>query len=121
MDFSGEVARQYARHRRGFPAPVVDALVDALELPAEAYVLDLGCGTGQLTVPLAERYGRVVGADPSPDMLALARAGAPGRPLRPRGTTAGAGRTAAARRSDPGPTPGAVVAPPARRGNDGRP
>lgn len=78
MEFSGEVARFYPAHRRGFPAPVVDLLVDALDLPPDAYVLDLGCGTGQLTVPLAGRYARVVGADPSPDMLALARAGAPG-------------------------------------------
>jgi trans-aconitate methyltransferase len=78
MEFSGEVAQAYARHRRGFPAPVVDLLVDALGLPPDAYVLDLGCGTGRLTVPLAQRYARVVGADPSPDMLALARAGAPG-------------------------------------------
>lgn len=77
MEFSGEVARDYARHRRGFPAPVVDLLVETLDLPREAYVLDLGCGTGQLTVPLAERYGRVIGADPSPDMLMLARADAP--------------------------------------------
>jgi SAM-dependent methyltransferase len=73
MEFSGAVAAAYAEHRRGYPAPVVDLLVDALGLPREASVLDLGCGTGQLTVPLAGRYDRVVGADPSPDMLALAR------------------------------------------------
>jgi SAM-dependent methyltransferase len=78
VEFSGEVAAFYAAHRRGFPPPVVDLLVATLDLPPDAYVLDLGCGTGQLTVPLAERYARVVGADPSPDMLALARAGAPG-------------------------------------------
>jgi SAM-dependent methyltransferase len=76
MAFTGEVAENYARHRRGFPPPVVDLLVEALDLPREAYVLDLGCGTGQLTVPLAGRFDRVIGADPSPDMLRLARTGA---------------------------------------------
>jgi SAM-dependent methyltransferase len=81
VEFSGEVARQYAAHRRGFPPAAVDALVGALGLPADATVLDLGCGTGQLTVPLAGRYARVIGADPSPDMLALARAGAPAAPV----------------------------------------
>lgn len=80
MEFSGEVAAFYAAHRLGFPAPVVDLLVDALDLPPDASVLDLGCGTGQLTVPLAQRYAGVIGADPSPDMLGLARAGAPGSP-----------------------------------------
>jgi SAM-dependent methyltransferase len=78
VEFSGRVATAYAEHRRGYPAPVVDGLTDALDLPRDAFVLDLGCGTGQLTVPLADRYDRVAGADPSPDMLALARrSGAP--------------------------------------------
>lgn len=73
MEFSGAVATAYAEHRRGYPPPVVDLLVGALGLPRDASVLDLGCGTGQLTVPLAGRYDRVIGADPSSDMLALAR------------------------------------------------
>jgi SAM-dependent methyltransferase len=37
-------------------------------------VLDLGCGTGILTVTLAAEGRRVVGADPSASMLAYARA-----------------------------------------------
>jgi SAM-dependent methyltransferase len=81
MEFSGAVATAYAEHRRGYPPPVVDLLVDALGLPRGASVLDLGCGTGQLTVPLAGRYARVIGADPSPDMLALARSRAGGAPV----------------------------------------
>ena len=81
MEFSGAVATAYAEHRRGYPPPVVDLLVDALGLPRDASVLDLGCGTGQLTVPLAGRYARVIGADPSPDMLALARSRAGGAPV----------------------------------------
>jgi len=81
MEFSGAVATAYAQHRRGYPAPVVDLLVDALGLHQDATVLDLGCGTGQLTVPLAGRYDRVIGADPSPDMLALARTRSDGTPV----------------------------------------
>lgn len=73
MEFSGPVATAYAAHRRGYPPPVVDLLVRTLGLPADASILDLGCGTGQLTVPLAARFDRVIGADPSADMLALAR------------------------------------------------
>lgn len=76
MEFSGPVARAYAAHRRGYPPPVVDLLVRTLALPAAASVLDLGCGTGSLTVPLAAHFDRVIGADPSPDMLALARSAA---------------------------------------------
>lgn len=41
---------------------------------AEAHtILDLGCGTGMLTVTLANGSRRVVGADPSPVMIAFAR------------------------------------------------
>jgi trans-aconitate methyltransferase len=36
-------------------------------------VLDLGCGTGQLTRALAPRAGAVLGVDPEPAMLAQAR------------------------------------------------
>jgi SAM-dependent methyltransferase len=39
-------------------------------------VLDVGCGTGTLAVALAERAARVWGVDPSPEMLAQARAAA---------------------------------------------
>lgn len=41
-------------------------------------VLDVGCGTGRLSVALAERAGAKVWAvDPSPEMLAVARGKAP--------------------------------------------
>ncbi|MCL7456513.1 class I SAM-dependent methyltransferase [Micromonospora echinofusca] len=71
--FSGEVATYYARHRRGYPPEVLDALVGAFGLDADDTVVDLGCGTGQLSLPLAARVGAVVGVDPEPDMLVLAR------------------------------------------------
>jgi SAM-dependent methyltransferase len=38
-----------------------------------AHVLDVGCGSGPLFAPLAERGVRVTGIDPAPAMIALAR------------------------------------------------
>jgi SAM-dependent methyltransferase len=44
-------------------------------------VLDAGCGTGRHTRWLVERGARVVGIDPSPEMLAIARIKCPGAEL----------------------------------------
>jgi SAM-dependent methyltransferase len=72
-EFGGVTARYYARFRRGYPDLVVDRLVEVLGLDRGSRVLDLGCGPGQLALPLARRVGVVVGADPEPDMLTLGR------------------------------------------------
>ena len=71
--FGGEVSEYYQRFRRGYPPAVADALTTSFALTREDVVLDLGCGTGQLTRVLASRVGAVLGMDPEPDMLAQAR------------------------------------------------
>src|SRR5262249_2950887 len=73
LGFGGEVAESYARYRRGYPSVVLDAVVAAFGLTSPDVVVDLGCGTGQLTLPLARRVGVVVGVDPEPDMLRVGR------------------------------------------------
>jgi ubiquinone/menaquinone biosynthesis C-methylase UbiE len=50
-------------------------LVAAHAPSAPALIVDLGCGTGRFTQPLAQRFdAKVVGIDPSERMLAVARA-----------------------------------------------
>ncbi|MEV4056509.1 class I SAM-dependent methyltransferase [Amycolatopsis sp. NPDC049688] len=71
--FGGEVSSYYQRFRRGYPPEVADALAAAFALTRDDVVLDLGCGTGQLTRVLAPRAGAVLGMDPEPAMLAQAR------------------------------------------------
>jgi ubiquinone/menaquinone biosynthesis C-methylase UbiE len=72
LGFRGEVVEFYRRYRRGYPDAVIDELVRAFALRDDDVVLDLGCGTGQLTLPLAGRVRTVLGVDPEPDMLAAA-------------------------------------------------
>lgn len=61
----GEQAAAYERGRPSYPPEAIDWL-----LPASATdVLDLGAGTGKLTVRLAERGLAVVAVDPIPEML----------------------------------------------------
>jgi len=49
--------------------PAARDLIERLEVNAEDIALDAGCGTGVLTLPLAERAQRTVGLDLSPAML----------------------------------------------------
>lgn len=53
----------YAAYRPTYPRALVDFLAEAA--PARALALDCGCGTGQLSVMLAERFERVIATDAS--------------------------------------------------------
>jgi FkbM family methyltransferase len=70
--FSSAVA-QYARYRTGYPLHEVAALADLLGLDHTQTVIDVGCGTGQLALPLAQHAGSVLAVDPVPEMLARGR------------------------------------------------
>lgn len=72
--FGGEVAAYYARYRRGYDASVIEWLLEAFALDREATVIDLGCGTGQLAIPISSRVRTVLGIDPEPEMLSRAAA-----------------------------------------------
>lgn len=50
-----QVPELYDRARPGYPAQVVDDLVALAELGGGARLVEIGCGTGQATLPLAER------------------------------------------------------------------
>jgi len=73
-DFAGSTASHYASFRRDVPDALLDQIVSRLALSARDRVLDLGCGTGQVAVPLAARVGVVFALDPEPDMLTELRA-----------------------------------------------
>jgi len=50
-----EVAELYDRARPGYPPELFDDLVALAGLGPASRVLEIGCGTGQATIPLVER------------------------------------------------------------------
>jgi SAM-dependent methyltransferase len=64
----------YDRARPSYPPEVFDDLTELARLPATARILEIGCGTGQATVPLAERGHRIVCVELGPHLAAAARA-----------------------------------------------
>jgi SAM-dependent methyltransferase len=63
----------YAEYRPAYDARAIDYLADRFDLDGGSRVLDLGCGAGQITVPLAAHAGEAVGVDPNAAMLDHAR------------------------------------------------
>jgi SAM-dependent methyltransferase len=69
----GEDAELYDRVRPHYPAALFDDLARLTGLGAGAHVLEIGCGTGIATVPLAERGYRVMAVELSSDLAGVAR------------------------------------------------
>lgn len=62
----------YARGRPPYAPDLAGALADLLSLDGRGRLLDVGCGPGVLTLPLAPFVAEAVGVDPDPGMLAEA-------------------------------------------------
>lgn len=67
-------AGDYDRFRPGYPDELFDAISDALPLPRQPLVVDLGAGTGRATLAMAGRGWRVTAVEPGRPMLDLLRA-----------------------------------------------
>lgn len=62
-------AQYYARYRVGYPLALFDQLAERFDLTSQSHVLDIGCGTGLLSLPFASRAAAVTGVDPDRNML----------------------------------------------------
>lgn len=68
-----EAAELYDRARPGYPSELFDDLAELAELQAGARVLEIGCGTGQATRPLAQRGFRITAVELGASLAAVAR------------------------------------------------
>lgn len=66
-DHFSTIAARYAAYRPRYPQALADLLAD--RCTAHDLAWDAGCGNGQLTVLLAERFASVIGTEPSQPQL----------------------------------------------------
>ncbi len=69
-DHFSTVAGRYAAFRPHYPPALVDVLAE--RSTARDTALDIGCGTGQLTAALADRFDHVIGIEPAAALIAKA-------------------------------------------------
>jgi SAM-dependent methyltransferase len=62
-------ADYYERYRLPYPAEMLEDLLTRVGATGAGRLLDLACGTGRLTLPLADRFATVVGVDQEPDAV----------------------------------------------------
>ncbi len=67
-----EVADLYDSIRPGYPTEIVDIIASSMESSASK-VLEIGCGTGQITRPLAEQGYSITALEPGDELSILAR------------------------------------------------
>lgn len=68
-----EVANEYDRNRPGYPAVLIDHAVETAQLQPGDPVLEIGCGTGQLTGDLLKRGLKVTAVEPGDQLIELAK------------------------------------------------
>ncbi|MGH2600594.1 MAG: class I SAM-dependent methyltransferase [Dehalococcoidia bacterium] len=64
----------YARYRPAYPRWLFELIVERFGLDGSGRLLDLGCGTGEIAVPLSRHVEEVVALDISAEMVEEARA-----------------------------------------------
>jgi ubiquinone/menaquinone biosynthesis C-methylase UbiE len=68
-----EIADEYDRNRPAYPDELVDQACRVAGIGTGDHVLEVGCGTGQLTRSLVGRGLRVTAVEPGKSLIALAR------------------------------------------------
>ena len=61
-------AERYHRYRPEYPGELFDTLIELTELTERDRLLEVGCGTGKATVPLARRGYEITGIELGPGL-----------------------------------------------------
>ena len=75
-----QVPELYDRARPNYPSQVFDDLVALAQLPTSARIVEVGCGTGQATMPLAQRGYQITCVELGEQLASVARSKLTGFP-----------------------------------------
>jgi SAM-dependent methyltransferase len=75
-----EAASLYDEVRPGYPGDLFDDVVSLSGIPSGGRILEIGCGTGQATLPFARRGYRILCIELGENMAAVARRNLEGYP-----------------------------------------
>jgi SAM-dependent methyltransferase len=67
-----QVADDYHAVRPGYPPLLIKDVISLADIPSEGRILEIGCGTGQATIPFAQSGYQMVCLDIGPSLAALA-------------------------------------------------
>jgi cyclopropane fatty-acyl-phospholipid synthase-like methyltransferase len=66
--FSG-TAKYHSKYRAQYPQQLFNGILKKFELSGKERLLDLGCGSGELAIPRAPYFEKVLALDPDKEML----------------------------------------------------
>ncbi|MBM0066800.1 class I SAM-dependent methyltransferase [Alkalicoccobacillus gibsonii] len=66
-------ARYYSKYRPIYPSFLIRFLIDQFKMNGKGRMLDLGCGTGQLTFRFTDWFEEIIAIDTDPEMLLEAK------------------------------------------------
>jgi tRNA1(Val) A37 N6-methylase TrmN6 len=69
----GEDAELYDQYRPGYPLPLFDDLAILAGIGSRSRVLEIGCGTGQATLPMARLGCTITAVELDADMARMAQ------------------------------------------------
>ena len=69
-----QIAQPYDRARPSYPAALFDDIVSLSRIPPKGTILEIGCGSGQATLPMAKRGYRIDAIELGDKLAAVAKA-----------------------------------------------
>ncbi len=69
----GRISELYEKTRPSYPQALIDDIITFSSISQNGKILDVGCGSGQATLPFAQHGFNVLGIDISQDLVGIAR------------------------------------------------